>query len=380
MTSYLFGWNPRQSNPASLANEALQLRANGSVIVGWRSGKRRALPQNSRAFLIRLGAEPRGIVGAGWTRTEPDDEPSVQIEFDLLSETPVVPFSVLESPPFSGFHWSIQASGVELPDDIAEQLEEYLDQIPPVADAPVRIYEMQNAPSVDEYVRALSALESRINDRLRRLLQAHYAAPNRTATATELAASVGIESHAVVNSYYGKLGHQLCDFLSIEPSMRPEGTHRWWSVWSSGWTTSGGSFMWRMLPQVAEALERLGWVAVAEFRLPDELPSTQSMTEGALKRVTVNAYERSTEARNKCIKHYGATCFICAFDFGVMYGDAAAGYIHVHHLNPISEIASEYEIDPVVDLRPVCPNCHAVVHRKDPPYTMDEMRMLLRRS
>jgi putative restriction endonuclease len=317
-------------------------------------------------------------VGAGWTRTEPDDKPSVQIEFDLLSETPVVPFSVLESPPFSGFHWSIQGSGVEVPDDIAEQLEEYLDQIPPVADAPVRVYEMQNAPNADEYVRALSALEGRINDRLRSLFRAHYAAPNHTATATELAASVGIESHAVVNSYYGRLGHQLCDFLGIEPSVRPGGTHRWWSAWSTGWTTPGGGFKWRMLPQVAEALERMGWVAIAEFRLPDELASAQSLIERALKRVTVNAYERSTEARVKCIKHYGATCFICGFDFGSMYGNAAAGYIHVHHLTPISEIASEYEVDPVVDLRPVCPNCHAVVHRKDPPYTMEEMRSLLR--
>jgi predicted HNH restriction endonuclease len=49
----------------------------------------------------------------------------------------------------------------------------------------------------------------------------------------------------------------------------------------------------------------------------------------------------------------------------------------VHHLRPLSGIAEEYEIDPVEDLRPVCPNCHAMLHRKTPPYTIDELRLRL---
>ncbi len=33
------------------------------------------------------------------------------------------------------------------------------------------------------------------------------------------------------------------------------------------------------------------------------------------------------------------------------------GFIHVHHLKPLSEVGYEYRVDPIRDLRPVCPNC-----------------------
>jgi len=33
--------------------------------------------------------------------------------------------------------------------------------------------------------------------------------------------------------------------------------------------------------------------------------------------------------------------------------------------------------DPIRDLRPVCPNCHVVIHRREPPYSIDEVRQLL---
>ena len=60
------------------------------------------------------------------------------------------------------------------------------------------------------------------------------------------------------------------------------------------------------------------------------------------------------------------------------YGDFADGYIHVHHVEPISEIGSAYKIDPVADLRPLCPNCHAAIHRTDPLMTPDELRAYLK--
>jgi 5-methylcytosine-specific restriction protein A len=54
------------------------------------------------------------------------------------------------------------------------------------------------------------------------------------------------------------------------------------------------------------------------------------------------------------------------------------GFIHVHHLNPIATIAEEYELDPENDLRPVCPNCHAMLHRKKETLSIEELRTLLR--
>ena len=44
---------------------------------------------------------------------------------------------------------------------------------------------------------------------------------------------------------------------------------------------------------------------------------------------------------------------------------------------PISTIKEEYQIDYEKDLIPVCPNCHAMIHRKNPPYTCEQIKELL---
>jgi hypothetical protein len=111
--------------------------------------------------------------------------------------------------------------------------------------------------------------------------------------------------------------------------------------------------------------------------LPDELDSSQPLVEGSRYQVTVNAYERDPRARQLCINKYGTICVICGFSFGHVYGAVADGFIHVHHLRPLSEIGTEYEVNPVEDLRPVCPNCHAVLHRRVPAYSIEEVRAFL---
>jgi 5-methylcytosine-specific restriction enzyme A len=111
---------------------------------------------------------------------------------------------------------------------------------------------------------------------------------------------------------------------------------------------------------------------------PDEVVSASVFPEGALRRVYVNAYERNPDARIACIAHHGATCVVCGFDFGAVYGPLAEGFIHVHHLVPLSQVGSSYNVDPVADLRPVCPNCHAVIHLGGESRKVEEVRQLLR--
>lgn len=115
---------------------------------------------------------------------------------------------------------------------------------------------------------------------------------------------------------------------------------------------------------------------------PDELTdpgSRGTYREGASKTVTVNAYERSPQARKECIAHYGCRCSVCDFDFEKVYGEIGSGFIHVHHLKQIADIKEEYELDPIEDLRPVCPNCHAMLHKRRPSYSIDEMKQLIKR-
>jgi len=110
---------------------------------------------------------------------------------------------------------------------------------------------------------------------------------------------------------------------------------------------------------------------------PDELPQGGTYFEGLAQQVTVNRYERSGEARSACIANYGCVCQVCRVDFSKRYGALGAGFIHVHHVLPISSVGIEYRVDPVTDLVPVCPNCHAMLHRQDPPLAIESLRALL---
>lgn len=106
---------------------------------------------------------------------------------------------------------------------------------------------------------------------------------------------------------------------------------------------------------------------------PDEIED-KDLFEGSKKQITVNAYERSSQARQDCINEYGYKCVICNFDFEKMYGEIGHNFIHVHHVKPLSEIDEQYKINPIEDLRPVCPNCHAMLHKRKPAYSIEEIQ------
>ncbi len=134
--------------------------------------------------------------------------------------------------------------------------------------------------------------------------------------------------------------------------------------------------------KVAEELEKI-WVDfenLRNFRLPEEIDGTETIYEGAVRQILVNAYERNAEARRKCIDHYGDSCVACGFNFGITYGEAAEGFIHVHHLQQLSKIGKEYKVDPIGDLRPVCPNCHAMIHVQKEALSIEQVKELLRQA
>lgn len=114
-------------------------------------------------------------------------------------------------------------------------------------------------------------------------------------------------------------------------------------------------------------------IASREGLFPDELQPGRKYVEGARKQVRVNAYERDARARRACLKHYGHSSVVCEFDFERRYGRLGKGFIHVHHLKPLALTDGEYELDPKADLRPVCPNCHAMLHRGESVPSIEEL-------
>lgn len=114
---------------------------------------------------------------------------------------------------------------------------------------------------------------------------------------------------------------------------------------------------------------------IREFPKLDE---AEDLIEGKETSIRTNRFERSVEARKKCIAHYGTACQICGFDFGKVYGPAFAGRIEVHHIVPLNEIREDYVVNPISDLIPVCSNCHTALHsKKDGVYTPEELKAMI---
>ncbi len=116
------------------------------------------------------------------------------------------------------------------------------------------------------------------------------------------------------------------------------------------------------------------------YSSPEEVTASASYVEGAVTQVLANRYERNRRARQACVDHWGATCSVCEFDFGASYGKLGKNFIHVHHLRELAQIGAEYVVDPVKDLRPVCPNCHAMLHNVSPTLTIAALKKRLRRQ
>ena len=91
---------------------------------------------------------------------------------------------------------------------------------------------------------------------------------------------------------------------------------------------------------------------------------SEALSEGRVVELSLTTFERNPAARKECLEHFGHQCRVCELDFGDTYGDLGKGFIHVHHITPLSQIRENYMINPIEDLVPVCPNCHAMLHIK----------------
>lgn len=86
--------------------------------------------------------------------------------------------------------------------------------------------------------------------------------------------------------------------------------------------------------------------------------------EGIVKESLFFRRKRNRALRDECIKKYGHVCYVCGFDFELHYGPRGHMFIEVHHLHPMANYDEAHEVS-VDDMRPLCSNCHSMIH-KDP--------------
>ena len=265
MKTYLLLWTPKKWVWESLEADIRNVNLTGRSSQRWSCGVTKSIRPGDRIFLLRLGEEPKGIVGAGFAFTGPfrdqhwsgDNRDSLFIEVDFLEllnaeKEPILKMDMLEDGELKEQNWHPQASGTSVKEHLVEKLEAI-----------------------------------------------------------------------------------WFDFLKKAP------------------------------------------VRNNPFLL-DRGESQKTYTEGAPTEVSLTRYERNPYARKRCIEHYGHSCCVCGFNFEQKYGEYGRGFIHVHHLEQLADIGKTYTIDPIADLRPVCANCHAIIHRKQKALTIDEAKNLVR--
>ena len=106
--------------------------------------------------------------------------------------------------------------------------------------------------------------------------------------------------------------------------------------------------------------------------------------EGKLRLVSHMSRERDQKLV-KAKKEYALrtsrklSCEVCGFDFAKVYDEVGEGFCEVHHLTPLAQADGEGETT-LEDLAIVCSNCHRMLHRGKPIFTIEELKSMLCRK
>lgn len=208
------------------------------------------------------------------------------------------------------------------------------------------------------------------------IFQGLYSFDGHKAPASQIGLLLGYtgkNTSSPLNLEIGRYAKRIAEHYEINFTARSTRKFKYWDLFFNGWDEEP-FFIWQLRSELKEALEETG--LTGEEQYPEEIPINEqtTLTEGLKRTISVNTYERNPKARQKCIEHWKPICSICDFDFEKKYGDLGKGFIHVHHLVPVSDIGRTYQVDPIKDLRPVCPNCHSILHKTNPPLTIEELK------
>lgn len=254
---------------------------------------------------------------------------------------------------------------------------------------------LEGPQPIDEYLPGSDAYAAffrsvPFNDTTRRIILAHYAAPDQYARYEQIAEVLKV-SRETVGSSYGHLGRAFCRYLA---GSAPEAATAIEALAKSETNIKSGVFVrfgrqhghWYTLlrAQVCAAITSLGWdreaLTLYGPQWEDKVGASARLSYSEGRKVERLYIERARnpQARLACLNHYGYVCAACEIDFAVLYGERGRSVIDVHHLKRMSDQpAGAYEIDPIADLQPLCANCHRMVHQGG-LITAEELRKILR--
>lgn len=99
--------------------------------------------------------------------------------------------------------------------------------------------------------------------------------------------------------------------------------------------------------------------------------------EGFKSQIITEVSKRNRKVTDLAKAKYGTRCSVCDFDFGEVYGSHGHGFIEIHHLDPINLGKRKSTVE---DLRPVCPNCHRMLHKGNTVLGIEELKNIVRNN
>ena len=136
MKTYLFTMNPTKWYWEDLDHTIELIEQTGSVSDSWSAASHKKIEPGDRAFLMRLGVEPKGIVGAGFVTSQAFLAPhwsgedklryKVMIDFEVLlnpDKEPLLSLDLIKLGGLENYNWTPRSSGVEIPQKYVDELE-----------------------------------------------------------------------------------------------------------------------------------------------------------------------------------------------------------------------------------------------------------------
>ena len=361
MNTYLFAWNPNKFPSFNLKNMASQL-PNIKPTHKWKTSRKNNIGKGNNFILVKLGdnlkEQEKGLIGIGKIISDIYENPDflkhdeivnyVDLEFSNLSTKPLISLTELEKID-SSITWTPQNNGNKVTSSTFDKIYKILNKENNTIIFEKKIYFPIIADEIDL---ALSQQSSINRDEIvQRLLEQYKSTLEKIAKNS--------------NKPILFIAQNMVDWFSAELTKQSDIVTEWQNKYFRNKIKING----REITNYSLALNIL-----QDEKIEENLVTYK---EGSIKQVTVNAYERNPQARKKCLEHWKYSCQCCGFNFEQAYGDLGKEYIHVHHKKALYEIKEEYVLDPITDLIPVCANCHAMLHRKHPPLTIDELKAIL---
>jgi len=133
MAAYLFGWNPLKFVWSDIDRDIDRLKLTGSVVDDWSVASHKTIKPGDRAYIVRVGVEPKGICASGFVKSAPyiairngRHYYRIKIELDVLlnpDNERILGLDVLKTGNLVAQLWAPQASGISIRPQLVDELE-----------------------------------------------------------------------------------------------------------------------------------------------------------------------------------------------------------------------------------------------------------------